>query len=109
MTHTDLPDPSRLWCHMQDTHGISLLVSEEADIIQAVNEDHALTVESLLQQREALETELAAWQSIAHQLAAALEATREFGDFPGPGDSAIRTAALESYARLRTGFNSHEL
>lgn len=61
-----------------------------------------------LEQIRRLEREVEAWRGVAAELAAALQASRP-GDFPGPGDSAIRTAALESYARLKTGFNSYEL
>lgn len=49
-----------------------------------------------------LETELRAWREVAGQLHAALAASTP-GQFPGAGDSAIRCAALESYARLKTG------
>jgi hypothetical protein len=55
-----------------------------------------------------LEREVDAWRDTAGQLHAALAASTP-GVFPGPGDSSIRCAALESYARLKTGFNSYEL
>lgn len=48
-----------------------------------------------------LETELAAWREVAGDLHAALAASAP-GVFPGCGDSAIRSAALEAYARLKT-------
>lgn len=47
-----------------------------------------------------LETELAAWREVAGDLHAALAASAP-GVFPGCGDSAIRCAALEAYARLK--------
>lgn len=55
-----------------------------------------------------LEDELAAWREVAGQLHAALAASTP-GVFPGCGDSAIRCAALESYARLKTAHHTHEL
>lgn len=55
-----------------------------------------------------LESELDAWRGVAAQLATAVEAAQP-GPFPSSFDSAIRTAALESYARLKSGFNSYEL
>ena len=61
-----------------------------------------------LEQIRRLEREIAAWREVAGDLHAALAASAP-GVFPGCGDSAIRTAALESYARLKTGFNSYEL
>lgn len=48
-----------------------------------------------------LESELSAWRKVAGDLHAALVASAP-GTFPGPGDSAIRCAALEAYARLKT-------
>jgi hypothetical protein len=48
-----------------------------------------------------LEHRLDAWREVAGQLHAALAASAP-GVFPGCGDSAIRCAALESYARLKS-------
>lgn len=55
-----------------------------------------------------LEAELDAWREVAGQLHAALAASTP-GVFPGCGDSAIRCAALESYARLKTAHHTYEL
>jgi hypothetical protein len=74
---------------------------------------HLLSIaNSRLEQIRGLEAELDAWRGVAAQLAAALENTK-----PRPTSHPAvflthapeRTAALESYARLKTGFNSYEL
>ena len=49
----------------------------------------------------ALEHQLESWREVAGDLHAALAASAP-GVFPGCGDSAIRSAALEAYARLKT-------
>lgn len=55
-----------------------------------------------------LEREIDAWREVAAQLHAAVEAAKP-GPFPGSFDAAIRTSALESYARLKSGFTAYEL
>lgn len=63
MSRPDLPEPSRLWRHMQDTYGISLLVSEEADIVNAVNEDHHHALEAALAERDEARADADEWQN----------------------------------------------
>ena len=59
-------------------------------------------VNDRLRQIRRLEHEIQSWREVAGHLHAALAASAP-GVFPGCGDSAIRCAALESYARLKTG------
>lgn len=54
-----------------------------------------------------LETELRAWREVADDLHAAMAASTP-GVFPGCGDSAIRRAAIESYARIKSTTSSYE-
>jgi hypothetical protein len=51
-----------------------------------------------------LEHRLDAWREVAGQLHAAVEAFKP-GPFPGSFDSAIRCAALEAYARLKSSIS----
>ena len=41
---------TKLWKHMSETHGISLLESEEHDIVNAAKEDAELTRRNLINQ-----------------------------------------------------------
>ena len=65
-------------------------------------------VNDRLRQIRRLEREIEAWREVAGQLHSALAASAP-GVFPGCGDSAIRCAALESYARLKTAHHTYEL
>ena len=66
-------------------------------------------VNDRLRQIRRLEHEIESWREVAGHLHTALAASAP-GVFPGCGDSAIRCAALESYARLKTATTApHEL
>ena len=66
-------------------------------------------VNDRLRQIRRLEHEIQSWREVAGHLHSALAASAP-GVFPGCGDSAIRCAALESYARLKTATTTpHEL
>ena len=65
-------------------------------------------VNDRLRQIRRLEHEIEAWREVAGHLHSALAASAP-GVFPGCGDSAIRCAALESYARLKTAHHTYEL
>ena len=65
-------------------------------------------VNDRLRQIRRLEHEIESWREVAGHLHSALAASAP-GVFPGCGDSAIRCAALESYARLKTSTAPYEL
>jgi hypothetical protein len=66
----------------------------------ALDLDHLAQIADMRRKKiVALEREIEAWREVAGHLHSALAASAP-GVFPGCGDSAIRCAALESYARL---------
>ena len=92
---------------MSRTHDVTISAFD-LDRLEAQLSHATMMAKDRLEQIRRLEREVESWREVAGQLHAALAASTP-GVFPGCGDSAIRCAALESYARLKTAHHTYEL